>query len=399
MTNTSQMQSHRVTMVPPDPELELRSALTSAKSVLAIVNGLTLTNALLVLITDARYERILLPKEVHLINIAFTVVLIVNIVRFYHGNVRHLDAVYGAAHRKLLWSDSAESRGGLGLDFFVIFSQSLIFAVASFYVTAHLHSTYLSLFMLLLGFDIIWTVYSQRGEAHAQASPQRAWLLNNLVAIGALIGFYLAYRAGHGGHNWALNGALCALAATTVVDFALNWRFYFPNPFERSGRDALKVFLSAPLTQYTGDLPAMTGFRAHWERVITRLSNSGHQVFSAHVREDWGLALDPPAAALMSDLSGVLASDVLVAYVGNPPSPGVQFELGCAITASIPTLIFIDAGQATPYLVRGMHTLPNVDVVDVADTAQLCAELEARGLLKDGGFTASTQSRGMRENH
>jgi hypothetical protein len=348
----------------------------------------------LVLITDARYERILLPKEVHLINIAFTVVLIVNIVRFYHGNVRHLDAVYGAPHRKLLWNDSVESRGGLGLDFFVIFSQSLIFAVASFYVTAHLHSTYLSLLTLLLSFDILWTVYSQRGEAHVQASPQRAWLLNNLVAIGALVGFYLAYRAGKGGHNWALNAALGALAATTAVDFVLNWRFYFPSRVKRGDNDELRVFLSAPLTQYTGDPPTMTGFRAHWEHVITRLSSSGHQVFSAHVREGWGLALDPPAAALRSDLSGVLESDLLIAYVGNPPSPGVQFELGCAITASIPTLIFIDADQATPYLVRGMHTLPNVDVVDVADIAQLCGELETRGLLNDNGFKASIQGQG-----
>ncbi len=380
--------------IPPDPELERRSALASAKNVIAIVNGLTLTNALLVLITDARYERVLLPKEVHLINIAFTAVLIVNIVRFYHGNVRHLDAVYGDARRGLRWGDAEEFRGGLGLDFFVIFSQSLIFAVTSFYVTAHLHSTYLSLFMLLLGFDIIWTVYSRRGEAHAEASPQRVWLLNNLVAIAALLGFYLAYRAGKGGHNWALSGALGALAATTAVDFALNWRFYFPSRFERRNGDELKVFLSAPLTQYTGNGQAMDAFRAHWERLITRLCDSGHRVFSAHAREEWGLALDPPATALMSDFSGVLESDVLIAYVGDPPSPGVQFELGCAITAGVPTLIFIDAGQRTPYLVRGMHALPNVDVIDVADLAQLYAELEARGLLKDGGFTAASLGRG-----
>lgn len=202
------------------------SAFASIKSILAIINGLTLTNTLLVLITGAHYSRVIPLADTKWSDRAFAIVLMVNIVRFYHGNMRHLDAAYGSESLTPARSGRhAEPRGGLGLDFFVVFTQSVIFAVTSFYVSAH--SDYMSLIIVLLLFDVLWVIYSALGTDAATGDAQRVWLLTNLVAVIVLVVLQLAHHS-HPSKEWTLDAALGVLTVATVVDFALNWRFYFP---------------------------------------------------------------------------------------------------------------------------------------------------------------------------
>lgn len=214
---------------PPQPAADVTSALSSVKSIVAIVNGLTLTNTLLILITGGHYSNVTPLNKVPLVNVAFSVVLIANIVRFYHGNIRHLDSAYGSESAARAASGRhAPPRGGLGVDFFVVFVQSLIFAVASFY--AGRHSEFVSLFIVLLIFDIFWSIYAQQsaGGTATSGAPQREWLLNNLGAVIFLVVFYLIHRA-HPAESWSLDVALGGLAITTIVDFVLSWGFYFPS--------------------------------------------------------------------------------------------------------------------------------------------------------------------------
>ncbi len=362
-----------------DPDVA--SALASAKSVLAIVNGLTLTNTLLVLISGGHYSRIIPLGKLGAENIIFAVVLMANIVRFYHGNIRHLDAAYGSESvARAASGRHVEPRGGLGLDFFIIFTQSLLFSVTSFYINSP--PAYISLFIILLGFDVLWTVYSQT-DGDLTASPQRMWLLNNLVALTILIVLYLVYKA-HAGRGWALDIAVGVLAVTTVVDFVLNWRFYFPrrNKKWRPG-DCTKIFLSGPLTQYVQakDPSEMDGFRAQWSRISEALERNGHEVFSAHKREAWGADLDTPESALKADIAGLLTSELVIAYIGDPPSPGVQMELGYAIAGHKRLLVFIDYGQTEPYLVRGLSSIPNSEVVDIDGLSDIKSVLTRKGLI------------------
>lgn len=361
---------------------DVASALSSVKSVLAIVNGLTLTNTLLVLITGGHYSDVIPLEDLDVASILLALVLMVNIVRFYHGNVRHLDAAYGTEGVALAASGRhVEPRGGLGLDFFVVFAQSLLFSITSFYVNSP--SAYVMLFIVLLTFDIIWTVYSQQGEREPAASPQRMWLLNNIFAITIMITFFILYVA-HPGRQWTLGVAVGVLATTTVIDFVLNWKFYFPGVTRKwHPGDSLKVFLSAPLTQYVRDEnPSdLDYFRRHWGRLAKALERSGHDVFSAHQREAWGADLDSPESALKADVAGLLASDLVIAYVGNPASPGVQMELGYAIATRKRLLVFIDYGQAEPYLVRGLETWPHSEVVEIADLSSISPVLVRKGFI------------------
>jgi hypothetical protein len=354
------------------------SALSSAKSVLAIVNGLTLTNTLLVLITSGHYSHVTALSKLGAEDVFFAAVLVANIVRFYHGNVRHLDAAYGAESvARAASGRHAEPRGGLGLDFFIIFAQSLLFSVTSFYITDH--STYISLFIILLAFDVIWTVYSQQADGDFAASPQRSWLLTNLVAVVGVIGFYLAFKA-HRAEAWPLDAGVAVLAAATVADFHLNWDFYFPRQTRpwRPGK-ARSVFLSAPLTQYVNDPNSLEGFRREWTGIADDLEHCGHTIFSAHRREAWGAALDEPLSALKADIAGIVNTDVIIAYVGQPPSPGVQLEIGYALAAHKDLLVFIERDQSEPYLVRGLGGLPGAKVVEVDDFAAIRPALTRLG--------------------
>ena len=342
------------------------SALASVKSILAIINGLTLTNTLLVLITGGHYSHVTPLSKLGAEDVFFAGVLVANIVRFYHGNVRHLDAAYGAESiARAASGQHAEPRGGLGLDFFIMFIQSLLFSVTSFYIAAH--STYISLFIVLLTFDVIWAVYSQQTDDDFTASPQRSWLLTNLIAVVGLIGFYLTFKA-HPTEAWPLDAGVAVLAGATIADFRLNWDFYFPRQIRpwRPG-EPRRVFLSAPLTQYVvaDDKNAMDGFRREWTCIVDDLERCGHQVFSAHKREAWGAALDKPAFALKADVDGLVEADVVIAYVGQPPSPGVQLELGYALAAHRELLVFIDRDQPEPYLVRGLTEMRRANVIEI----------------------------------
>lgn len=144
----------------------------------------------------------------------------------------------------------------------------------------------------------------------------------------------------------------------------------------------MRLFLSAPLTQYVAQgAPGSTPFRSEWDATLDALEASGHEVFSAHRREAWGAKLDPPAAALAADLGGLQWSEMVIAYVGSPPSPGVQLELGYALALRRRLLVFIDNRQREPYLVRGLPAVGESELVEIAGPSEIKLALMLRGLI------------------
>jgi len=121
----------------------------------------------------------------------------------------------------------------------------------------------------------------------------------------------------------------------------------------------MKIFLAAPFTDQIDIKLGHTNdkFTSTLMDIINYLRVNGHHVISAHEREEWGLDLDSPEEAINLDFQGVENSDAIVAIIGSPPSPGVQMELGVALTKKIPIICLYKKGQFIPYLVKGMHTL------------------------------------------
>jgi len=209
------------------------SVLQSLKEIVSIVMGLALTNCVLVLITRGEYTHVEDLSVLPVSSALYSLVLIVNIVRFYHGNLRHMETLYGRTAQKVRASVHGHGRapfGGLGIDFVVVFMQSIIFAVMSFYATGHNgpRREFLLLFMVLMAFDLVWNIMTQQAMNDAkELRHQRRWILNNLVAVVAILVLYLKFKQ----HQEVvyLDIGAGVLATNTIVDFVISWGFYFPS--------------------------------------------------------------------------------------------------------------------------------------------------------------------------
>jgi hypothetical protein len=204
---------------------DIGSVLLSLKEIVSIVMGLALTNSVLALITNHHYTSVLTLSALPLSGVLYTLVLIMNIVRFYHGNMRHMDSLYGVPARKLALSTHG-SLGSLGVDFSVVFLESVVFAVISFY--AGHRADFVLLFLILLAIDLLWNIVTlQEGSEARDVSHQRGWMVNNVLAVVALLALYFGYQNHH--HDLVLlHVAVGVVALNTVIDFAISWKFYFP---------------------------------------------------------------------------------------------------------------------------------------------------------------------------
>ena len=138
----------------------------------------------------------------------------------------------------------------------------------------------------------------------------------------------------------------------------------------------MKIFFAAPFTGKINDEGVIEGEYKEWLlSLFVGLREEGYTVISAHEREKWGERLDKPSVAVVNDFHSIKESDILVAYIGSPPSYGVQMELGFAVAFGKPLIILRDKDVVLPYLVPGLGELtvtfnivmnePMEDVLDV----------------------------------
>src|SRR5262249_44617055 len=148
--------------------------------------------------------------------------LLFTIVRFYLGNVRHVDDFYVArAVEGNPLPPEATAAGKFVSDFVVLLLEALLFGLASFYVVHSANFTLL--LMALLAIDIVWTVAARGVSAH-----QRFWFANNLTHLLAIIACYVLHLK----HEHSLVPFYCAiglLLTNGLADFVGNRGFYFAN--------------------------------------------------------------------------------------------------------------------------------------------------------------------------
>lgn len=140
----------------------------------------------------------------------------------------------------------------------------------------------------------------------------------------------------------------------------------------------MKLFLIAP---FTGMLNPETGliqdqYRTWLEKIIRFLESKGHQVISKHVREKWGEDLNTPEDAIEHDFDSAKTSDLIIAYLGNPFSPGVQMELGIALCYHKKIIVLTESKSEIPYLVRGLHKLTDTVFIEFKNEEDLITKLD-----------------------
>ena len=202
----------------------LASSINSLKEVVTIVTGVTIATAIVTFLTGGTFSVIKPIVEIEITSAVFFLLMITNLIRFYHGNMRHLDDAYQT-------HVSPGGKGGipkrhLGLDFVVVYAESVLFAIMSFFLSKP--AEFIGIFTVLLFLDVIWVLASSQFPLKRQAfTYQKYWALNNVVTVIVLL-LATAYAVGLAAEIYVWLVAV-VLWANTIVDFRINWEFYFPN--------------------------------------------------------------------------------------------------------------------------------------------------------------------------
>jgi hypothetical protein len=205
-----------------------RSSINSLKEVVTIVTGVTITSAIVMLLTGGNYSQVKGLDDLNIRSLMLFFLLIANIIRFYHGNMRHLDetsmAASGAHHTKDVRQMHQKF---FGVDFLVIFCQSVTLATMSFYINRG--TEFLGLFTFLLCLDIIWVFAALQYTDNPEVFKyQKQWLLSNLIALILLL-VALVVSASDKGNIQSVNYVRAGIiAVNTASDYWISWRFYFP---------------------------------------------------------------------------------------------------------------------------------------------------------------------------
>jgi hypothetical protein len=139
--------------------------------------------------------------------------LLITLIPFYHGALRHLDEQYaGTAVRG--------ARGFVLVDFLILFLESCLFLALA--IASARPDVFVSLFLALLGLDVVWVLLTTRFLTNeSDLAPQRMWRNINLIAaLGLLIP---SFTLG----SCTLSYVVLAIATVrTGADYAFTWSFY-----------------------------------------------------------------------------------------------------------------------------------------------------------------------------
>lgn len=222
-------------------QLQRTSAVESLRQMIVIIGGLSLTNALIVLVTQGNYETIHDPLEFGATYIASFLLLVSLIIRFYHGNFRLIDDVYTISDKT--GRVSTWRRDSIARDFLAVFLTSLLFAAMSFYLAKPM--AFSLIFFAIVFFDIIWLCSTIKRkdirdlfqDGIGSGPYYVKWLVNNivfviafLIAVAVLLVLDADLSSGdENSKEWiAYTIVYFLILLNTIADYVVSWQTYFP---------------------------------------------------------------------------------------------------------------------------------------------------------------------------
>jgi nucleoside 2-deoxyribosyltransferase len=127
----------------------------------------------------------------------------------------------------------------------------------------------------------------------------------------------------------------------------------------------MKIFLAVPFNTKINEVTKKIDqeYKNWLMDLMFTLENAGHTYLSSHVRENWGDALAEPEEALRYDIEFMNQADLIVVVIDNPPSPGVQFEIGYSFAKNKKIIIAKKVNDTMPYLLQGFVNNPLVKLL------------------------------------
>lgn len=164
------------------------------------------------------------PTPIRLANLFGFGVILVTIIPFYHGAVRHLYATYIESG-----SSSRIRNGALLLDFVILFLEGCFFVAIAIVLSEPW--TLVFTYMLLLFLDSFWGFLAKLAFTGAAAqTAEWKWSLINIVTIILLLSLIaITHEPNDFTFTFWEKLAIFSIAlGRTIFDYTICWNFYYP---------------------------------------------------------------------------------------------------------------------------------------------------------------------------
>jgi hypothetical protein len=192
----------------------IEESVRTMKGLHSVVSGIAITAGIRTMIEAP-------PKGVAPIDYAWLVALVVTIIPFNHGALRHMDDVYIYPTP----GDPQPKKGALLIDFSLLFFEAcILFYLSQIFLS---FQSFVPAYVVLLGFDIFWAlaVFFLTTNRHALK-----WLAINF-GFGMVVLLFFVTTALDATNKSRF--ILLFVILRTLVDYIVNWPFYFPYPKEQ----------------------------------------------------------------------------------------------------------------------------------------------------------------------
>lgn len=171
------------------------SAIVSLKEIIIFMAAVTFTIGITKFVTTDDIAKLRPISSITVFDAMSFGLLLIGLVRFYHGNVRFLDDNYVIGKRKG-GLDSDKRTNILWLDFLVGLIVALLFAILSFYIQDI--AAFLLIYTIIIILDVVWLATTQfriskvsEGEYHFIRTGGFQWLKNNFYHLSVMILIYI----------------------------------------------------------------------------------------------------------------------------------------------------------------------------------------------------------------
>ena len=207
------------------------------------------------------------------LQILFFIIFITTVVRFVHGAIRHFDQSYSEQPYQVNWRISQPLWDFLGLGF-----EALIFFILAYSLYDSLR--FIQYYFWLLIVDTLWLcITSPPPIKRIWTEHSRWWIVANL---SVLVPTGITWV-------WFPNSLLWVFTSTivihSIIDYPLNWKFYFGRPFtwpwSAQPAEVSSVFIAG--AYWSSDSNEIERNIELAEQHSIKLWNRGYKAFCPHL--------------------------------------------------------------------------------------------------------------------
>lgn len=201
------------------------------------------------------------------------IIFVTTVVRFVHGAMRAFDQSYSEQPHLVNWRISQPLWDFLGLGF-----EAFIFFILAY--SLYDSSRFIQYYFWLLIVDTLWLCITRPPPIkQILTKPSKSWILANLIVFIPTGVMWMWFP------TWLLRVFITTVAIHTIIDYPVNWEFYFGRPFRWPwSKQQPQVGILFIAGAYTGsDFNEIEKNIRLSESYSIELWNRGYKVFCPHL--------------------------------------------------------------------------------------------------------------------